>query len=734
MEIKSMRLYSWDSFSKHIVEVQEVVLDQLDARCECLQPVSESGVVFCDVVAHITIPLIIALFAFAFPFLFTVISHINNKYESENISKQFASELWYKLYLIGAAISAMYLITIGVMFLFINCSGYEPLMVLMLNWSSVIVAGAYSAVIVLFVHTCLVYNNPQRLIEKADKKLKRRSRRKSNNRYFLWLNSNVELCKYAVKKQNYNLFQSLVQRVSEESGSSEYEDNCRCLFYENVLESNLYGPQNKKIDDTLLLYWFLAFRQCKIPNLGIVSRMLAKVVSAVYKGNMDLLESYMVKAKSGYRYINDVPAVTYICGKDIDTQKKIEEERRRCWQELVEMHYLAIARLLSSGYKDVLRVLMFGDNLGYDRLFPGSCVETLRLYARCKENQYVDGSYMYWFEDAIIGQNPDNDLLEKFTALMLLLVPEGGLEVLHLISTSHMELIKSGIEKLVSFGKLWQQDKEFCLCCPQIVDIDIRTRIQKTIELFEKASISKLVSFELPEQIVHNLEEEFCNIFYANVGFVFGGVFSDDKTDKTELIEMGECTSRLYKLPFMSERELDISGYCQDEAQKFRSRYQYMFYSAISKMRITDMSMPVNDFERYFVKHYGACGKDYMIIDSDSLMHLFCEFDKKPRNLFNMLHRQFKGADYKLYDLSIGRYLRDLPELAPFKNTIVIIKKENLPYIFSTVLDNRPTVSLEDESDKDSGDAVVRMTVNPNWALRYSSETKVVRVMLTHNR
>lgn len=730
-QAQSIQLDTLGGLSKQLVEGQIVFQKQLGTLYEQVQTISEYGIGFSDVATHIAIPLIIALFAFAFPFLFTVISHINNKFESENISKQFFSEPSYKWYMRGAAISAGYLIAVGAISLILKGPAYHLYMSI-LNWSSVAVASGYSAIIVLFVHTCLEYNNPQRLVEKADNQLKRR--RKSRIRYLFWLDSATELCKYAIKKQNYSLFQSLIQRVAEESGYHKNEDNYRCLFYEDVLESNLYGPQNQKLEDTLLMYWFLALRRDRIPNLGIMGRMLEKVISAVDKGNMNLFEGYLVKARNGYRYINDVPSVAYVCGKDGDAQKKIEEERRRCWRELIEMHYLAMARLFASGNYDVLRVIMSGDNLGYDRLFPGSGLEVLRFYARCKENQLVDGGYTYWFRDGIIGKNPDHDLLEKFTAIMLLLAPEEGLEVFHFISVKHLNLIKSGKERIEYYANLWKGNKVICDLFPQIAGINIRPRFQKVIKRFEKACVSQLLTEVVPQYLVNALEDGFYNVLYANEGYIMDRVNAGDSSDKTELIEMGGYTYQLYKLPFMEEGEVDISDYCWDEAQKFRSRYQYMVYSALSKMKITDVSMPVKDFESYFVKHYGMHGNDYMIIDSDSLMHLFCEFDKNPQNTTSLLHRQYKGADHRLYDLSIGWYLRDIPELEPFKKTVVIIRKEDLPYVFSTCTDSRPSVTLVDESDKEKGEAIMRITVNPNLALKYSREAKVVRVMLTQNR
>lgn len=54
---------------------QQEVVDQISAK---LNEICTYGIGFDDAISDITIPLIIALFAFAFPFLFTVITHINN--------------------------------------------------------------------------------------------------------------------------------------------------------------------------------------------------------------------------------------------------------------------------------------------------------------------------------------------------------------------------------------------------------------------------------------------------------------------------------------------------------------------------------------------------------------------------------------------------------------------------------------------------------------------------------
>lgn len=49
--------------------------------------IAKYGVGISDVVATIVFPLIIAIFAFAFPFLFDAINKINSKYKSEILSE-----------------------------------------------------------------------------------------------------------------------------------------------------------------------------------------------------------------------------------------------------------------------------------------------------------------------------------------------------------------------------------------------------------------------------------------------------------------------------------------------------------------------------------------------------------------------------------------------------------------------------------------------------------------------
>lgn len=162
IQCQSARIDSSYITISNITQNQVELNTSLDTISSQLNTITNYGVGYSDVAAHIAIPLIIALFAFAFPFLFTIISHINNKYESEHITRMFSSESSYKWFLRGAIISAAYLIIVGVSSLCLKGLGYHWLMHA-LNWSSIVVAGMYSVFIIRFVYTCLDYNNHQEI-------------------------------------------------------------------------------------------------------------------------------------------------------------------------------------------------------------------------------------------------------------------------------------------------------------------------------------------------------------------------------------------------------------------------------------------------------------------------------------------------------------------------------------------------------------------------------------------
>ena len=85
---------------------------QLDSLVTIGREVAEFGIGNSDTISNIAFPLIIAVFAFALPFLFSAINHINNKYDSTAIANMFKSAKRYKTFWWSIAVN------VGVMMLY----------------------------------------------------------------------------------------------------------------------------------------------------------------------------------------------------------------------------------------------------------------------------------------------------------------------------------------------------------------------------------------------------------------------------------------------------------------------------------------------------------------------------------------------------------------------------------------------------------------------------------------
>ena len=746
----------------HITQNQVELSSSLDTISSRLNTIVNYGVGYSDVAAHIAIPLIIALFAFAFPFLFTIISHINNKYESEHITKMFSSESSYKWFLRGAIISAAYLIIVGVSSLCLKGLGYHWLMHA-LNWSSIVVAGMYSVFIIRFVYTCLDYNNHQEIFKRIDKhyergskkaardikKYERKERRinqikEAGKRKFelqkLYLNRKfahgeaenirmfrlTEFCKYALRKQDYSLFQSAIINVRNISHAEKGYEFLDFKFYEDVAEAYLFTPQNAKVEDVLMLYWFTSFNKSQIPNLGVVSDMLKIVMSAVMSERISLFENYLNGAKYGYHYILNVSSVAYIRGMDEEAQKQVSNKQRETWYEIKEMHFIALAHLFSLGYAEIIRIIASGGNLRHGRLLPGTGPEVLKMYAQCKEKQLDDGKFAFWFNADIVGDNPVPDMLEKYTAVLLLLAPDDGYNELKLISPKQLELIKKAQEKICKYADLWKENTSIIGDFIGNKEIEIDMLYNAYVQFIEDDA--DVFQKQVPKEVKDSIKIRYWTALYGNQGRVTDNLVGDQSTEKTESIPMGSYTFIKPKTSLFDLEHLDEYRMFFGETQVFTSRYQFMFYSALLNMKMTENEVEVENLVDYITTYLGEQGSDYVVIETGSSSRLMMELDDDVRT--NWFNQKFKGADYKHYDLSVGWYLSDIEEIESYNETVVIIKKKDLPFVESTVTPGEPDVSFTEESNMEKGYAYVRLTINPNLIAKYSKDAEVMRLKI----
>lgn len=86
---------------------------QLDSLVTIGKDAAEYGIGYSDAISSISFPLIIAVFAFALPFLFSAINHVNNKYDSIAIANMFKSSKRYKTFWWSIAVNVGAMLVYG---------------------------------------------------------------------------------------------------------------------------------------------------------------------------------------------------------------------------------------------------------------------------------------------------------------------------------------------------------------------------------------------------------------------------------------------------------------------------------------------------------------------------------------------------------------------------------------------------------------------------------------------
>ena len=752
-QIYSAKVDSIDEIFTRLAEGQTNLYVEIDSIQKQLQYVIDNGTGYSNAVAIIAIPLIIALFAFAFTYLFSVITRINEKYNSEHISGMFKTCLSYHSYMLGSAISVGYIILIGILSLVLRGGEVHEVFMVVMNWTSLFVAAEYAAIILWFVHTCLNYDDHQKMLGLIEA----RYNKEKSNTWALNIRTQrlTDLCLYAERTQNANLSAIVMNRVNELDKTERIATNKNTpfytkSFYESIVESYIQSPHDSEAERSLLWNWSRTFRHDIVPYTGVIYNMLGKMVEAVKRGRLSLFEVFMENCKLRYDYINEIPKVSYAKGENVDVLKKTEEECLDTWRELREVHYLAVAHLFTTGHYEVAGVLRksVGNSSTF---FPTTAAQILKNYANSKEKQdEKTGSFFRMSQsmsiDKVIGHKYDLEMLEKFTAMMLLLSVEPDGEEEYLLDEKKRKLIEDKRKDIVKFGQLWSQHTELLRLYPTIQDRKIEDIIEQALSRLTNGEIPKkmarsgkkgkdvtqtLYDLKLSEQEKGPVRELFDSIIYNNRSSITDGLNGDWKEDKKDVVSLGAYTFLTSKEIVLNKEIWRHPSVFNDMLQVFRSRYIYIVFEALSQMKIKDVEMKWGEFEKLFTKYVGENGEHYVIMDTECSVDALVKMDPLPEGQKWSFHRYYKRAYY--YNTGFGTMftLRDVPLAESYDKTVILVKFADLPVLESVAENGRPVVTVEDEPQRDKGWASVRVTVDPKLVAKYSKNAEVIRLRLS---
>lgn len=771
---------------------QRAIINNLTEK---VSEISEYGVGFDDAIGIVAIPLIIALFAFSFTFLFSVITRINNEYLSQPISRMFSSSKPYARFMQTSIGSVVFVIVVGALLLAMSGTVHVWAAKIM-TWLTLAVALYYALVILRFVKTCIRYNDPSQMIDIIDERyaedmkgvakyLKKQKKEEKKNeeeksehkKYFknmgFWygrvyagfnaeeerINRLVDLFKYALGKNNRDLTLGVIIQANnlikeEKRAGEEKEIHHAMEFYDRAIDAYLSCPQNNTIEDDLMMYWSSGFNRTQLPSGRYVYRTLKMVVEAVTNGRHSLFKAYVGYVTYAYSYVNRLQTAIYVRGGSIEEQKKADKERMEFWAELRDVHFLATAYLFSLGHVEILNTLLFRKDKGYGDLFPNTGLDALRLYARCKLNQTEDNGYHYYSASEVIGDYPDPEMLEKYTAALLLVLPQKIRDYDTLISQEKLDAIKENEAMIATYGDMWKGLDEIRKINLQVSQQDVGELIAQYVKVLgngdqlnktneEKDLCARMIEglkhmlcrvgkrkslydVEICELAKRNVETHYWNWLYGNKSSLADGLASDDEEDKKGRLQLGVYTFLIYKHVLCKPEGLDPLGLHNETMKVFKGRYQRLFYQAMTGMQIKDEEVEKDGLGDYVSGILNEKGEEYVIIETDLSLLNFVELDKIEKRY--PWRNRFKKAELHPIDLDTSFYMRDFAEMEQFRGTLLLIKKENLPALEGETEDASPAIEFKDESDRNKGMAAVRVTIDPKMVVKYNENAQVIRV------
>lgn len=527
-----------DSVSPMFVGEENRILSKLDA-------IYRDGVGYHDTIGTIAFPLIIGLFAFSFPFIFQMINHINDKYESKLLSYVFRTAFGYKLFWWVNVCSINYMLFYGSGTLFCKeffLGTYGRYW----NLFSLFIVAVYVFSILIFVSYCVKFNNPDRLIGILGKRKKYESlivrwrkikisiktykrvlwhiKDKAGNKIFMstkrlveqWNDKTpqdnfndrlVEVAKYAIRKGDAGLLRNVLvafQPTIEEEKKSVYSWSKKhrggiieagthfqtLKFFEVIFSQSQLKMLDNMNESSLVFTLLNSFDKSKYVGYGNCLLLCKCLCRLVDSENITLLEKYIERSRFYFEYIRELPKKSFVLGGFVNERNVVVINSNDDWKYLCCCHFIAFAYCFEKGHCSLLKLLVKASNQG---LFPNSGADVLLQYACCKKQ-----SWRLHIDQLFDSEYDLEVLLARYTVALLLILGErksiyiSGVVTMDIIDTieANMPVLRQEAVVVVKNGDLLNM-------FPQITKCDFEKNLNE--RLYDLKHINEhLYEYETP--------------------------------------------------------------------------------------------------------------------------------------------------------------------------------------------------------------------------------------------
>lgn len=188
-----------------------------------------------------------------------------------------------------------------------------------------------------------------------------------------------------------------------------------------------------------------------------------------------------------------------------------------------------------------------------------------------------------------------------------------------------------------------------------------------------------------------------------------------------QIMKVNPCQVIFDKRYFL-DHDLTILGYLKPVIDIMCSRINYMLLTAIKEMKIKKVKIKITDLHNYFMKITEGRFEEYILLDINCQFQAFLKLEHKGyQNL------DYFGMKYVPVESIDNRYLKDLPIMNDFGNSMLIMRKSELPVLMDRL--NDVDVKIKDESSVEDGQLDIRITFDYGYELWYRKNVNVIQIL-----
>jgi len=768
---------------------QEALYGGMDTLQTGLQVLSEQGIGFNDVISVISVPLILMLFAFAFPFIFDSINHINSKYKSKVLSNLFEKHLTYKYFWWATYFSLGYVFILGGIFLLLP-SEYQQNCSRIASWCSLCVALGYSLAVVLFIRYCVKYNKAESVVTYIEKAYRREKRKRPStwkrlrHRVMEWRHRKdtewlkvyrhsisfsgvwddysprevyklrlIALCKYSLREHDVALFYNVMegvdkiievekQGISKLFGKDEGDLSEGAIhyntrdFFKEVFAVYSTCQQDGQIEETLIWKLLYAYNRARFINVVDVLFLAQTLFGLSENGQQLLLEKYIDRARYYYSYIPELPRILYVKGCQPKNLPSVESKSRSNWEEICNYHFLAFAYALCHGMYSLLNKLQNVKFIHDHNLIPVTTPDVLVRYAKCLGEMKMTDYFGHCRTDEIFGKSVNiQEITENYAVMLFLLSANKETYMTEMPAQEDLANLQNNKERFVKKANSMKQDARLLEQFERVKDVDVEILYDKTV---------KHIAEFLGGPLTKNKKGKQKNWYKEPVGQEqkeafekqFEGISSD--VERYLPKQYKGCTGRVKSETIdINECALVIEKRHFILADGNMMRGLYIEYLDAIKNRI--IYAMLSAYQKMTIKDVSVTPADFgHFIDGYTQNHpedyLMVEVDSHILGWLSLTYevdyrKSYKGIPFLSID-SVGgySYLADLPAYDHFKNSIVLIKKIDQPVLKDKEEGASIKFNYMDESSEQCRKLALRVGVDVKKELTFDPDDSIVRI------